>query len=317
VPDAITRIHESSDWREYYSAYADAYRSLFEDRLALGRVDLVGQLHHTAIPDASGTMCGIVNWAAYSQPSPPTLSAFLELFGELVKMQPQRIRSSRYIFLTPDGEPLAYGEAGRRIGGEADKIDYCCDSFSMALAVATEYGPIDSLNVLAAAAHPLVRREEMKDTDGQAGDKGRLQAVRNRLLGVPLTGRSVIPPMLVQPFIDSCFVLTAYRLGLPLEDTAAFCEGRGGIGAHLALERARESRWNDECIIYCTRLLDQCPARAIDYVVKPGDMLSRIVRREYGMSFDRLWPVIHGLNPEIRDPNLIRAGQVIRLPHLG
>jgi hypothetical protein len=317
MPDLIKRIQESADWRAYYSAYADAYREFFQYRLALGRVDLVGQLHHTAIPDASGTTCGMVNWAAYSQPSAPTLSAFLELFSELVKSQPQRIRSSRYVFVIPEGAPFAYAEARQRLGDEGDKIDYWCDSFSTAFAIPEEYGPVDSVNLLVAGEQQLVHREELIELGRMpTPDLGRLRSIRTALLKIQSTQRSVISPILIQPIIDSSFILAAFRLGLTSDDALSLCEGRGGIGAHIARERARDSEWSATCVGYCAALLEKCPTKAIEYVVKPGEMLSRIVRRNYGVSFDRLWPIIRVLNPTIIDPNFIRAGDTLSLPKL-
>src|SRR5687768_11269949 len=50
-------------------------------------------------------------------------------------------------------------------------------------------------------------------------------------------------------------------------------------------------------------------ARPATYTVQSGDNLGGIARR-----FDTTVPKIMEINPEITDPNLIRVGQVIRLP---
>jgi hypothetical protein len=49
------------------------------------------------------------------------------------------------------------------------------------------------------------------------------------------------------------------------------------------------------------------------YVVQPGDSLFAIAQRMYGDG--RLWPVLFAANADvIRNPNLIFAGQRLRMP---
>ena len=49
------------------------------------------------------------------------------------------------------------------------------------------------------------------------------------------------------------------------------------------------------------------------YVVRPGDSLSAIALRVYGDA--RLWPALYAANADqIGNPNLIYAGQALRLP---
>lgn len=49
------------------------------------------------------------------------------------------------------------------------------------------------------------------------------------------------------------------------------------------------------------------------YVVKPGDSLSRIAKREYGDA--NAWKAIFEANKDqIKDPNLIHPGQKLRIP---
>jgi nucleoid-associated protein YgaU len=47
--------------------------------------------------------------------------------------------------------------------------------------------------------------------------------------------------------------------------------------------------------------------------VQRGDSLWRIATRHLGEG--RRWKELHARNPEIRNPNLIRVGDVIRVPH--
>jgi len=49
------------------------------------------------------------------------------------------------------------------------------------------------------------------------------------------------------------------------------------------------------------------------YVVKPGDSLSKIAKEQLGNA--SRWPEIFELNKDqIKDPNLIRVGQELKLP---
>ncbi|HVN71432.1 MAG TPA: LysM peptidoglycan-binding domain-containing protein, partial [Desulfomonilia bacterium] len=55
-----------------------------------------------------------------------------------------------------------------------------------------------------------------------------------------------------------------------------------------------------------------------EYVIKQGEYLAKILRRVYGVSDDLIFhkylDLVKQLNPEISDPNLIQAGQKLRLP---
>jgi len=48
------------------------------------------------------------------------------------------------------------------------------------------------------------------------------------------------------------------------------------------------------------------------YVVKPGDSLSKIALQTYGDV--NKWNVLAAANPQIVNPNLIHAGQIINIP---
>src|SRR6266850_4560887 len=102
--DEIQAISVASSWAEYYDAHKRAYRALLESRWALGTVTFAQQLHHTAIPDAAGATAGVLNWAAYSQPSVETLHAFVPVFKTVLDAEPHRIRSNRYLFFVTNGE---------------------------------------------------------------------------------------------------------------------------------------------------------------------------------------------------------------------
>jgi len=52
------------------------------------------------------------------------------------------------------------------------------------------------------------------------------------------------------------------------------------------------------------------------HIVKPGEFLSTIVRREYQMSYESLWPLIRALDPSLKDPNRVLARQQTKLPVL-
>jgi hypothetical protein len=312
--DELRRISEASDWREYYDAYSNIYHQLLERTWALGYATLVGQLHHSAIPDASGSTCGLVNWAIYSQPSTPTLEAFLKVFNELLTAQPFRVRSSRFIFFA-EQEPAPRDTVNRILFDVARKIDFYCDSLKSALSVPSKCGALDSINVLASTETPIVKRTVLSELE-QSPNVENLKRLSDSIAAKSLDQVSSIPPSLWKALVDSSFILTAFRFRISATDAEAFCTERGGIGAYLALERARDSNWGAECLSYCNAILQSCPPRAVSYKVEPGDMLSRIVRRNYRLSFDRLWPIIKVLNPTITDPNRIVAGRELKLPIL-
>jgi hypothetical protein len=115
---------------------------------------------------------------------------------------------------------------------------------------------------------------------------------------------------------DSTFVLAGFNYSLLWDETRALCHGDVGLAAHLARIRATQSRWSPDAATYCEGLAAEYPPASEGYTVQPGDTLSGIVRRRYELPFQNLWPLVEVLNPEIRDPNVIRAGQVVRLPKL-
>jgi len=274
------------------------------------------ELHHVAIPDSSGTTCGLLNWAVYSQPSGPTLEAFLKLFNELLTEQPFRIRSSRYIFLVTEGAPLQRADVYQLLSSVAGKVDFYCDSLDDALSVPEGSAPLDSINVLASADACFLGRGDLTDKSKDLADIKKLTTLCESIGAQKPSQVSSIPPSLWRAFVDSSFILSAFRFGISSGQAAALCGARGGIGAHIARARAHDSRWGKASIEYCDSILETCPFKAFSYRVEHGDMLSRIIRRRYGVSFDRLWPIVKVLNPTIDNPDHIIAGREIKLPEL-
>jgi hypothetical protein len=230
--DELIRIREASDWREYYDAYSTIYHRLLEHKWALGYSALVGQLHHSAIPDASGSTCGLLNWAIYSQPSSPTLEAFLKVFNELLAAQPFRVRSGRFIFLV-EQEPVPRDTVNKLLFGVAGKIDFYCDSLKDAFSVSPRCGPLDSINVLASTEAPIVKRTVLSELEKESPNVQNLKRLSDSIAASPLDQVSSIPPSLWRALVDSCFVLSAFRFGISATDAEAFCMERGGIGAYL------------------------------------------------------------------------------------
>ena len=56
--------------------------------------------------------------------------------------------------------------------------------------------------------------------------------------------------------------------------------------------------------------------RSQGVVAKNGDTLSSIIRRTYGTYDEEILRSVLRVNPEIQNPDLISAGQVIELPTL-
>lgn len=316
MPDPVERICSAGGWPEYYNAYRDAYRLLIERRWALGKGTFVNQLHHTAIPDASGATTGLINWAFYSQPSSATLREFLAIFSQLLTAEPHRIRSSRYIFVVPSGMSLPRADVCAQLVAHASRMDFWCDSIEAALAVPDLLAPLDSINALIGTDDPALPRVMFRELQIGRNLVGPLQELRSRVLRRGWPETSIIPRMLWRYVVDSAFVLTAFRLGLDTSEAAAICSDGAGLSAQLAADRARDAGWGTEAMDYCARIISTHPPKTVAYTVKPGDMLSLIVRERYEVSFNRLWPLIRILNPEISNPNLIIAGRTLKLPEL-
>ncbi len=148
MSDFTLLVNRANTWAEYYGAFKDAYRYLLEDSLALGNAGFAQQLHHTAIPDVTGTMVGSLNWSVYSQPSPQTLQAFLPVFRDLLKAEPHRIRSSRYLFFVTEGSPLSRVAIKSALGELGNIVDFWCGSLDTTISLSKQYALPLSLDAL-------------------------------------------------------------------------------------------------------------------------------------------------------------------------
>ncbi|HEX7423493.1 MAG TPA: LysM domain-containing protein [Terriglobales bacterium] len=312
--DDLQRIERASNWLEYYNAYKLVYEDLFERRWALGRATFANQLHHTAIPDVSGSAFGSINWAAYSQPSAETLVAFFPVFRQLLNAEPHRIRSNRYLFFVPHGNPVDPVNAKAALGELAGRVDFWCASLSQALAVPQQYGPVAGLDALLARDKSLLHGVDF--SDAKVSPFRFCETLRGLVVERLALDNSVVPPSIRLPFVDSSFLLTAFLNRLDVNEAVRLVGDYAGIAAWLAVERAREARWESGSLDYFQEVVKASPPKTRTHVVKPGEFLSTIVRREYQMSYESLWPLIRALNPSLKDPNRILAGQQIKLPVL-
>jgi hypothetical protein len=127
---------------------------------------------------------------------------------------------------------------------------------------------------------------------------------------------SVVPRLMRLPLLQSTAILFCYRQNINVSEALSVIGTRAAVAAHIAAERARRSAWGSAAVAYCESVAASSEAAVSEYLVQPGDTLSRIVRGRYEMAFERLWPVIKSLNPRLTDPNLIIVGQRLLLPHL-
>ncbi len=309
-------VNRANTWEEYYGAFKDAYRHLLEESLALGTAGFAQQLHHTAIPDVTGTMVGSLNWAVYSQPSPQTLQAFLPVFRDLLKAEPHRIRSSRYLFFVADGSPLSRVDIKSALGDLGNLVDFWCGSLDRAISLSKHYALPLSLDALLGDGTLLDGYLSSHSLYSEYSSLDFLASFRNYSLEHLPIATSIAPRPIRRPLIDSSFILASFKLNIDPQQVVAMIGADIGISAYMASNRAKASNWRTETVAYCERILLLCPPKVIEYTVEPGDILSRIVRKHYEMSFSLLWPLIRILNPDIADPNRIFAGQRIRLPDL-
>jgi hypothetical protein len=122
--------------------------------------------------------------------------------------------------------------------------------------------------------------------------------------------RSVTDVLLLR----SSILLSAFRLGIPGSEAGLLLGSGAATGAIVAEHRAGESSWGTVAVEYLKAVLRAAPKEVTSYRIQPGDILTRLVRERYGVPFERLWPVIRALNPQIEDPNRIIAGRQIQLP---
>lgn len=317
MSDLLEQVTAAVDWSSYYKAYKEVYREVVERRWAIGRATFANQLHHTAIPDCSGTTVGTVRWAAYSQPSSITLAAFLPVFSLGLAREPHRIRANRYLFLVPSEPSLTFQEAFTALAREGGRLDFWSGSVAEVLAWPAETGALQAMNAVFAGSEPLLTRADALALVDQADRPTALAELRRRLLAATIPAVSTVPPAVRRAFLESSFILAAGKLGLSRDAIIALCGDHAGVGACVARDRLSTSRWSRDLLELCTSVLEKAPPKSRTYTVVPGDILSRLVRQFYAQSFDSLWPLIRVLNPQIDDPNLIRVGQKIHFPELG
>lgn len=311
----IQSINEAKNWQEYYKAYKDIYNLLIETRWAFGNCSFANQLHHAAIPDASGSILDSVSWAIYSQPSPETLEAFLSVFVQLLKKEPHRIRNNRYLFVVPNGPPLSIKKINHILEEVAGKLDFWSLSFDRTLNISGAHSTLSGLNALFSSEKALISDDEFKSFNNKdINGEEFINILRTRFLNEGVFQKSIVPSKLIWPLIDSSFILTSYRLNMSIGKIIQIIGKHAGIAAHIAINRARVSKWSSDAIEYCSTVLEACPLPTEDYLVKPGDILSRIVRNKYEMPFVMVWPLIQAINSNIKDPNFIKSGQKIKLP---
>jgi hypothetical protein len=314
--ELLVRLKVANDWSEYYQAYKAVYKEVLERRWALGKPTFANQLHHTAVPDASGAALGSIGWAAYSQPSDASLSAFLGVFAALAINEPHRLRSNRYLFLVPNDPPLSRNTAATALSSIANKLDYWCGSLEEALAWPESSTSLQSINAMFQAEVPIVTQSDAEALVSSANTKVDISALRSRIIDTSLTG-STVPPATRRAYLESGVVLAAIQLGLSAVEIVDVCGSGVGIAAFIACDRATASEWQHNRLATCKAILALAPPATKLYKVAPGDILTRLVRTFYEQPFESLWPLISVLNPEVTDPNFIRIGQELRLPVLG
>ncbi|MBV8544593.1 MAG: hypothetical protein JO088_07585, partial [Acidobacteria bacterium] len=138
----ISSIAAASTWSEYYEAHKAIYLTIVQKRWALGTSSFAHHIHHPTVPDASGVVVRVINWAAYSQVTAASLSAFTKFFQELIEREPHRKGSRYFLFTRGESAPAKTAISDLTHAG----IDVWLDDFESALAVPQQLGPLDSLN---------------------------------------------------------------------------------------------------------------------------------------------------------------------------
>lgn len=308
----IAAIDAAKGWQGYYQAYRNLYREVLVSRWGLGHVTYAGHIHHTAIPDVSGQVMGGLSWAAYSQPSSETLIAFLTLFAELVRNEPHRATSNRYLFFTLQGTISDRANYCAALGSIADRINFSVLSLETQLALPTWSGPIHSVEALYPATNKAFE---------SLFAWGRLSAERARrefsMITLPET-LSALKSLTTTDalFVRSSILLSAFRLGIPPTEATTSIGDGVTVAALVARNRAVMSQWDESALSFFHGLTHIVSDEMETYLVQPGDILGRIVRDKYSVPFEHLWPLIAALNPRIKDPNKIVAGTEIVLPRM-
>lgn len=313
MSNEIDAIRASSGWQDYYASYQHVYRRILQARWALGRVGFANQLHHTAIPDVSGVTVGAARWAAYSQPSTPTLVAFLEVFSTLVALEPARLRTNRYLFFVPDDQLVSREDAKKALGDHGGKLDFWLGRLDEAINAKPHLSLIQSINVMFSGDRQVVDMAALRRAspfDALISAKQQVDAASLHLIP------SIVPPSIRRLQALSSLLLSGARAQLETGDFLKLGEPDISIAAFIAVERGRASGWAEAELKGLVDLVTLVPPRTREYVVAPGDILTRLVREFYEQPFETLWPILKLLNPHIKDPNVIRIGDRIKFPLL-
>jgi nucleoid-associated protein YgaU len=294
-------------WNEYYSAYQAAYREIFVSRWGIGTASAAQHIHHLAVPDISGQVVGGVSWAAYSQPSRETLLAMLPHFRDLIEREPVRAAANRYLFFVTSGSLPALADVARALGDAAKVIRYSISTIGSELSRPPWQGPIAGSAALGALTL-LGSESELLNADSDA------KQIVPFAAGLAERREHLEEDAADHILAGAGLVLAAARARLDAAAISQALDRRSWLFGYVATERARLSEWPSEDIAYCEQIRDARGPEVSLYRVRPGDILSRIVRDKYKTSFERLWPMLRAANPEITDPDRIRSGQTIRLP---
>lgn len=316
MSDCLQRIAAASTWQDYYDAHKAAYTTILQEHWAFGTPGFAQQLHHTAIPDVSGSVAGVVNWAVYSQPSAETLESFLGVFAELLHSEPHRIRNSRYLFFVTSGPSVPREKVDNILGRLAERVDYWCGSFVEFFLADRLWRAALGLEALFGARHWLNKIESCQRNQLDELTLATLKAIRAAAQNEIASSNSVAPLLIRGAYVDSSIILLGAKAGYSPEILADLVGEGAGVAAYIARERARISLWQEGLVNICQELLTLRPPRVEEYVVQPGDILSRIIRERYEMPYERLWPLIRALNSKLRNPDLIFVGQRLLLPVL-
>jgi len=316
MSNPLIQIKEAETWQEYYEAYKSVYKNLLKSRWALGATSFAQNIHHTAVPDVSGSTAKLVNWAVYSQPSPESFSAFLSVFKELIQSEPNRIRNNRYIFFVAEGASPSRDTVKSALGTIGERLDFWCISLEEAFSFPEPYSILLGLDALLGDGTWLNPFISNKQNISRSNPLEFLQAVHSSAIDQLPISSTIAPKVIVKYLIDSFFILLASKSSIEPYSLVKIIGEDAAFPALIAVERAQTSGWPKETETYCNAIREAFPLKTVNYKVKPGDMLSFIIRDHYELPFHLLWPLISVVNPEISDPNLIKIGQRLRLPEI-
>jgi hypothetical protein len=249
--ELLAALKVANDWSSYYEAYKALYRDVLEQRWALGKATFANQLHHTAVPDASGVTVGSVGWAAYSQPSDATLSAFLAVFADLATREPHRIRSNRYLFLVPNDPALGRQLASTALGPVGNRLDYWCGSLEEALSWPIKASSLQSINVMFEGDVTRVQKSDAEKLLASNDKKDALERLRAAVLEMPFPSGSTVPPAIRRAYLESTVVLAAIQVGLSAADVVEVCGKGVGVAAFIACDRVSTSGWQEGDLTAC------------------------------------------------------------------